>query len=130
MQKSATVALIQSNRLLLLRRGESAPWMPGRYCLPGGRLDSNESLIDCAVREMFEETGLKLHTNELIPVTISYTSYSKIVYVCNSVGLYDVKLNWEHSEYHWATMEQSLSMSLVNGLATTIKTLGGRGLLI
>jgi len=40
MQKSATVAVINSDKkFLILRRGKSAPWMPGRYCLPGGKVE-------------------------------------------------------------------------------------------
>ena len=48
-QKSATIAIISDNKLLLLRRGPTAPWKPGYYCLPGGKKEGNESLIECAL---------------------------------------------------------------------------------
>ena len=129
MQKSATIALISNNKLLLLRRGQSAPWMPGRYCLPGGKLEKNESLINCALRELNEETGIVLNET-LTPVTISYNSYySKIVYMLLSKNGFNVNLNWEHDHYVWASYSESLSMSLVTSLPTTIKYLYNNALL-
>jgi 8-oxo-dGTP pyrophosphatase MutT (NUDIX family) len=130
MQKSATVALISNNKLLLLKRGDSAPWNPGRYCLPGGKLEDNETLIDCAVRELYEETNIVLKSNQLTPLIISYPKYSKTVFVCNSDSNYIVKLNWEHSDAIWVSYGESSSIDLVPGLSVTIKTLGDSGYLI
>lgn len=130
MQKSATVSLISSNKLLLLKRGDTAPWMPGKYCLPGGKLEPNESLIEAAVRELYEETDIKVSPLELFSLEIVYKSgYNKTVFVCNTPGLYYVNLNWEHVEYRWASCEDALYMKLVPGLATTIKTLRHHGYL-
>jgi len=130
MQKSATVALISSNKLLLLKRGESAPWNPNRYCLPGGKLEDNETLVDCAVRELYEETSIVLKSNQLTPLTISYPKYSKTIFVCNSDSSYSVKLNWEHSDARWVSYSESSLVDLVPGLAVTIKALCHWGYLI
>ena len=132
MQKSATVAVINSEqKLLLLRRGNSAPWMPGRYCLPGGRLEPNEELVDGAARELGEETGIFIvDRNDLVPCTIHYsTNYSKTVFV---VSMNDpvVSLNWEHDSYAWVGFEESTLYDLVPGTKAAIKVLGGRRLLI
>lgn len=129
MQKSATIALISNNKLLLLRRGQSAPWMPGRYCLPGGKLEKNESLIHCALRELNEETGIVLNET-LIPVTINYNNfYSKIVYTLISKNDFHVNLNWEHDNYVWSSYSESSNISLVTSLPTTIKYLYNNGFL-
>ncbi|MEN9360751.1 MAG: hypothetical protein RL095_2286 [Verrucomicrobiota bacterium] len=59
---AAAVAVIHSERhLLLLRRAHNPldPWS-GHIALPGGRLESGESLVDAARRETFEETGIVL----------------------------------------------------------------------
>lgn len=132
MQKTATVAVINKDKkILILERGPTAPWMPNRYCLPGGTLEPNEELIEGAARELGEETGIFIiDHNYLIPYTIQYNSgYSKIVFV---VTMNDpvVTLNWEHDNYAWVSHEESTRYDLVPGAKAAIKFLGGRGLLI
>lgn len=131
-QKTATVAVINSNKkILILERGSTAPWMPNRYCLPGGRLEPNEELVEGAARELGEETGIFIvDHNYLVPYTIQYSSnYSKTVFV---VTMNDpvVTLNWEHDSYAWVSREESTQYDLVPGTKATIKVLSGRGLLI
>lgn len=132
MQKNSTVALIdRHDRLLLLLRGSTAPWMPNRYCLPGGGINQNENLIDAGIREVYEETGIELDKNLVNPVTVNYKSgYSKIVFVHKSPQILSVVLNWEHSDYVWTSTSKALNMDLVPGLRTTIKTLVDQGYVI
>ena len=130
MQKSATVAVINSDKkILILRRGKSAPWMPGRYCLPGGKVEFNEELKDCAARELYEETGIKLSNQELTPINIKYSDkYSKVVWFAYSNN--DVALNWEHDDYLWVNFSEFLNLESVPGLKTTIKTLVKNNLVV
>lgn len=129
-QQSATVALISFNSLLLLKRGSTAPWNPDKYCLPGGKLEPNESLADCALRELNEETGIVLSCDDLTPLNINYPRYSKTVFVCNKDELYSIKLNWEHSNFLWAKYNDYSVLPLVPGLDATINTLCDSGYLI
>ena len=56
------VTLVYDRRgyVLLLRRGPGAPWMPGRWGLPGGSIDFGETAAEAAVREAWEEVGITL----------------------------------------------------------------------
>ena len=38
----------------------------GRWCLPGGAMDAGESASECCVREVWEETGLRVKVTRLI----------------------------------------------------------------
>lgn len=131
MQKSATVAVInQDKKILILERGPTAPWGANRYCLPGGKLEPYEDLIDCAARELCEETGMVVKRKFLVPYTIRYDfNYSKIVFV-TTINDPVVCLNWEHDSYSWVSREESTGYDLVPGTRAAIKVLGGRGLVI
>ena len=48
----------RDNRVLLLRRGMTAPWMPGRWNLPGGNVERGETPEQGAIREAEEEAGV------------------------------------------------------------------------
>lgn len=130
-RRTATVAVINEfNKVLILRRGETAPWMPGRYCLPGGHAEPNEDIQYCAVRELSEETGISYPIDELNPITINYKNgYSKIVWIAR-ISSPKIVLNWEHSDSQWIRTRESLLYPLVPGLMTTIKTLHANGLVI
>lgn len=46
------------NYVLLVKRSEKSPAFPGCWALPGGFLEEGESLEECALRELKEETGV------------------------------------------------------------------------
>jgi len=52
--------ILDGDRLLLIRRSDN-----GRWALPAGAMELDESLGECAVREVWEETGLR--ATELTP---------------------------------------------------------------
>lgn len=53
----AIVLVKKDNEILLTRKKE---WAPGRYGLVAGFLDFGESLEECAIREVREETGIEI----------------------------------------------------------------------
>jgi len=63
------VIIKKDKRILLLKRKGSHG--SGQWSLPGGYLDFGESLKKCAVREVFEETGLIIKKNDLKFIALS-----------------------------------------------------------
>lgn len=55
--------LDEQKRILLTRRTDNGQW-----CLPGGAVESGESVAEACEREVFEETGLKVRVKRLIGV--------------------------------------------------------------
>jgi ADP-ribose pyrophosphatase YjhB (NUDIX family) len=56
--------LIEAGAVLLIERGQ--PPLEGSWTLPGGLVESGESLTAALVREMLEETGLEVEPLELV----------------------------------------------------------------
>lgn len=69
---SAIVLDEAGSKILLTRRTDN-----GRWCLPGGAMDAGESLEECCVREVWEETGLKVRIVRLIGI---YSTPHRITY--------------------------------------------------
>lgn len=130
-QKFSTVAVInRDKKILLLKRGSTAPYNPNNYCFPGGTVEKNESLEDAASRELYEETGIVVDNNNLEKMVIVYPSgYKKIIFVTK---VYDaeVRLNYEHTEYAWVNIQESFDYPMVNGLRTTLTNLFQNGLIL
>lgn len=55
-RSAGTLILSTDRKALFLKRGPGGD-APGLWCIPGGRVEGEESLLDAAVRETAEETG-------------------------------------------------------------------------
>lgn len=130
-QKFSTVAVInRDKKILLLKRGPTAPWNPDNYCFPGGTVEYNESLEQAAIRELYEETGIKVDNNNLEKMVIVYPSgYKKVIFV-SKIDDAEVRLNYEHTHYIWVDSSESANWPIVNGLRTTISSLKENGLIV
>jgi 8-oxo-dGTP pyrophosphatase MutT (NUDIX family) len=63
-----TVVLDEQGRLLLIQRSDNHRW-----AIPAGAMELGESMEDCAIRELWEETGLR--ATSLTPYAF-YTAYT------------------------------------------------------
>jgi len=57
--KVSVMLAICNGKVLILRRGPTAPWKPGTWNLPGGCVDPGEDTLDAALREASEEAGIE-----------------------------------------------------------------------
>ena len=51
------------HKVLLTQRSDNGLW-----CLPGGKMESGESLEECCQREVWEETGLEIRITRLVGI--------------------------------------------------------------
>ena len=58
--------LVRDGRVLLIRRGKEP--LLGRWVVPGGTVELGETLEEALVREMEEETGLRVEPVEVLAV--------------------------------------------------------------
>jgi ADP-ribose pyrophosphatase YjhB (NUDIX family) len=83
---SAGLVVIQDNKILLVHPTNS-PWW-GTYSIPKGQIDKNENLLNAAIRETFEETGIHIKEKSIqrhLDGIIKYTDdkgnvYKKVYY--------------------------------------------------
>jgi ADP-ribose pyrophosphatase YjhB (NUDIX family) len=90
--------LIENDHILLVKQEVSAT---RHWSLPGGKLDWGESLEQCLIREMKEETGLNVNVKELIYITDRIKERDHIVHMSFLVERINKKtlpLEWKHND--------------------------------
>lgn len=126
---AAAVAVAHGGCVLMVRRGDS-----GKWSLPGGTLEHDESMPRCAVRELEEETGLHVAIEDLIG---SYTDPdAKIEYSDGEVrreftlvyfGTADgerVVLDDESTAYRWVPVDELLDLDLADSQRRRLADVG------
>jgi len=84
---SATILDETGQKVLLTRRTDNGLW-----CLPGGRMEAGESVEECCVREVREETGLQIRVKRLAGV---YSNPDQLVVYPDGEQAHFVVLNFE-----------------------------------
>lgn len=61
------VFLIKDGKMFLLRR-KNTGWEDGKYGIPAGHLEPNETITEAAIRETKEEAGTNINKEDLVLV--------------------------------------------------------------
>lgn len=95
----ATLCFVKYKENILLINRNKPPFM-GMWNAIGGHLEKGESPRECAIREIYEESGLKVKDVELISVfTWNYDDEIGLVYLCELNDDFDLLgFNYSSSE--------------------------------
>ena len=90
-------------RILLLKRSMSSKGNPGKWELPGGKVDPGEGFEEALIREVAEETGLTISLSRVAGAAESETNQKRIAYLILEGRLEEgkVRLSPEHEEFRW-----------------------------
>jgi 8-oxo-dGTP diphosphatase len=119
--KIVAKALIKNSagRILVLRRSVSHPLYPNHLDFPGGEVENTESGMDGVIREIAEETSLKIREDnvhllfrEEEPTGKVYVTYSATLDTHSP----EIKLSWEHDKYDWMTESVLLDQPFPEGV--------------
>ena len=112
------------NKLLLLQRA-FGNFEPGKWGVPAGKLERNETPEEAAKRELFEETGISV--NKFQHINSLYIRKPEIAYVFHLFKVQldhmpEVILSHEHQSYKWATPKDLEELPLVAGAKEALQT--------
>ena len=103
-----TVCLHDEERLLWVRRGIEPS--KGLWAFPGGFLEKGETIERAAIRELYEETGIKISESELVLIGLGSVTVMNQLYVsfrCECPRPYVAKSTNETLEAAWFTEEEA-----------------------
>ena len=102
--------IIKNKSILILKRGETAPWMPNKWNLPGGIVDAGENENQAAIRETFEETNLEIINLKIFDKLMDEKENYKVTYFItknysNEIDLAKNQEIQENSDYEWVNIK-------------------------
>lgn len=96
---SVGVVLFNGDKVLILKRGDSAPWEPGKWSLAGGMVEDGEELMNAILRELYEETKIK-------PDNLMYMTEYDNWHVFTAYTEYrQTDLEMENQQLDWITLD-------------------------
>lgn len=103
----------------LILRSSEWPENPRRSLkpdLPGGMVEEGETPEVGVLRELYEETGLKLIENDLVLAYVGLETrhgdtFQRHVYFAKTQSS-DVTLSWEHDTYWWMSADEVLKLKM------------------
>lgn len=118
--------LENEGKILLLHRQNHKP-QGNTWGVPAGKVDEGEEISESIIREIKEETGIKIQNKDIIYDTKLYVKYNDydFIYHIYSSSLdkkQEVNINLkEHKNFKWETPENALNMNLIEDLDKCIE---------
>lgn len=108
--KAAGIGLTYGNSILLGKRIYKWKNKPvefgGYWSIFGGAIEPGETEAECAIRELYEETGVKIDNHQLIPSkTIEHDRSTFTIFFARTHSMPKVFLNEEHLESGWFNLD-------------------------
>jgi 8-oxo-dGTP diphosphatase len=123
-QLAVSAAIFRDGRILLVRRARSPA--KGIYSLPGGRVEFGESLHAALLREVDEETGLRIEFaglagwREVLPGDAGGGHYLIMSFAARWIANEPV-LNEELDDFKWLARDAFGDLKLTGGLTEVIE---------
>ncbi|MEM3387201.1 MAG: NUDIX domain-containing protein [Nitrososphaerales archaeon] len=124
----ATAFLTYRGKILILKRSDKVGTYRGAWAGVSGYVEQGEEPLDTALKEVVEETGLKLDRGALLKRGAPLPAYDKVKDVLWLVHPFlfkaptnKIRLDWEHETYAWIKPEAVKHYSTVPRLADALE---------
>lgn len=108
----------EEGKILIIKRNTDSKTNAGKWELPGGKVDQGESFDHALIREVYEETNLKITLDHVVGVSEQHLPLIRAVHIIMSGKVMEGELNLsnEHEGYAWVFFEDLLSYELSDWL--------------
>ena len=92
----------KKGEVFIVQRSPECETYAEYWCFPGGGAEEKELAEECAIREVLEETSLKIKSDDLIYFyTITKDTDKDIVFFITDTYKGDIELDWESMDFKW-----------------------------
>ena len=110
---TTNMLIVKDGKGLFIKRSETLEDFPGWLMLPGGKQEGTETPYQAAIRETFEETGLKVINPQLKVIATHNHDYKNkiyLVYIFNADEFSGELIDFEEGkgEPVWLPLEETL----------------------
>lgn len=134
----STAIIIKDSKYLIVKRSSHEKSFPNQWTVPGGKLETSDyinrdkdtsshwyNVLEYSIRrEVMEETNLKIKNIQYL-TSLAFIRPDNIpVIVLSFYADYDsgnVKLDEDHSNYAWVTLEEAEDYQLIEGIYEEIE---------
>ena len=88
--------VIKNNNILMVK--ESKKECYGKWAFPAGHIEKNETLLEGAIRETFEETGCLVELKKVLPIIVDNGNDRNIMMIYFVADLIKDKENYSSTE--------------------------------
>jgi len=94
-------------KILILKRSTDSKTNPGKWDLPGGKVNQDESFDHALIREVYEETNLKISLDHVVGAAEQNLHIIRAVHIVMSGQIVEgeLSLSNEHEGYAWVSTE-------------------------
>lgn len=117
----------KDGKILIIRRSKTHPTQPLFWDLPGGYLEFGEKIEKSILREIKEETRLKVKSLFILDAITNFDTihgFRVIIYYIAKSDTSKVLLSWEHDSFKWATKKEFVKLKASPNCNPLIKKLG------
>jgi 8-oxo-dGTP diphosphatase len=106
----------ENNLCLLLKRSPASKGNPCKWEPAGGKIDPGESFDEAVLREVIEETGLKVQIMHVAGTAESELPRIRVIHLIleGRVESGKVRLSEEHTEFTWVKRPELATMDLAD----------------
>lgn len=112
-----------SGKILIIKRSTDSKTNPGKWELPGGKVDQGESFDQALLREVYEETNLKISLDHVVGVSEQNLHVIRAVHIIMSGNIVsgELTISSEHEGYAWVFFEDLGDYELADWLDIFVK---------
>lgn len=120
---------VREGDILLVKRGGQPG--QGKWAVPGGRVESGERLREAVVREVYEETGLRISVGavawqgEVHARTRTDAFHYVIIDFLATVTGGALRAGGDAADARWVTLEEARSLDLVPSMYDLLDVISG-----